>query len=258
MSEARFQFNIRSLTRCRSCLVVLMALLVHDVGFSAESEASVRFLAERTPVELGDVILAAGDREAPPFVLRADRLTAPIKAPGRTMALRLPGHVVTLATISLPQEGDFFVVLLIPNPKGGYLPVVMRADDPAFRAGDIYLFNNSGKPVLGYVGTSRFLLKPGEGKPLRPAGERDATFYDVGFAVREGNGTPGKEGLATAGGTDSGVHAEVGDRVLRTVRWPVVKRSRSYVFFYLNPVKNRIDYRAVDEFIAPPESPQQP
>ena len=122
-----------------------------------------------------------------------------------------------------------FAVLLIPDPKGGFLPVIIRADDVNFKGGDVYFYNHTPKPVLGYVGTAKFMLKPEEGKLLRPAGAKEETYYDVGFGVREAEG----------------------DRVMRTLRWPVLTRSRSYVFFYQNPVKNRIDFRAVDEFVAP-------
>ncbi len=112
--------------------------------------------------------------------------------------------------------------------------VVINSGDVNFRGGDVYFYNHAGKPVLGYVGTSKFLLNPGQGKLLRPEGAKEETYYDVGFGVREAEG----------------------DRVMRTMRWPVLTRSRSYVFFYQNPVKDRIDYRAVDEFVAPPEENQ--
>jgi hypothetical protein len=66
---------------------------------------------------------------------------------------------------------------------------------------------------------------------VRPSGDFSEGSFKVAFNVRE----------------------EGGDRVMRTMRWPVLTRSRSYVFFYQNPLKDRIDYRAVDEFVAPPE-----
>jgi hypothetical protein len=237
----------------RFYILWLLSWLAHDVGSAADSAVTLRFLAERAPANLGEVLLAAGEKQTPPFALSADRLTDPIKAPARTMVLRLRDRPAVLSEIGLPQAGESFIVLLIPNPKGGYLPVVIRADDPAFRAGDIYLFNNAKKPVLGYVGTTRFLLKPGEGKSLRPAGAHQETFYDVGFAVREGTGD-----TRNRTEPDQGVRTQAGDRVLRTIRWPVVTRSRAYVFFYQHPVKNRIDYRAVDEFVGQSQSAAHP
>lgn len=210
-------------------LFLCMNYLAGAPSSAAEAGASLRFLAERAPSELGEVLLSSGDKTSEPFTLSSEHLTAPIVAPARKFSLNLRSKPISLAEIVLPQTGNAFVVLLIPNPKGGYLSLVMPSDDPSFKAGDVYIYNNAGKTVLGYVGTSKFVLKPREGKPVRPEGAHEDTYFDVGFGVRE----------------------ETGDRVLHTVRWPVVRRSRSYVFFYQNPVKDRIEYRAVDEFVAP-------
>lgn len=233
----------------RCYILVLPLLLMESACIAADTGPSLRFLAERAPDNLGAVILAVGKVETAPFELSAAHLSDPIKAPARTIILRLKEKPITLAKIVLPQNGDSFIVLLIPNPKGGYLPVVIPSDDPAFRGGDVYLYNHAEKPVIGHVGAAKFLLNPGEGKLLRPAGAHEETFYDVGFAVREGHDNTSSQTEA-----DQAVRAQAGYRLLRTVRWPVVTRSRSYVFFYHNRLKNRIDYRAVDEVLTPPEN----
>lgn len=214
----------------------LLSWLAHGVGMATGSGASLRFLAERTPDHLGEVNLVAGAIQTPAFALFTDHLSESVTAPARTMLLRLKDKPVTLAELALPPAGESFIVLLIPNPRGGYLPVVMPAHDPTFRGGDVYFYNHAPKPVFGHVGSSLFRLKPGEGVRLRPAGAHEDTFYDVGFAVSEDHG----------------------DRVLRSIRWPVVTRSRSYVFFYHDPLRNRIDYRAVDEFISSPSGQAVP
>lgn len=206
----------------------------HSAALAAADCPSLRFLAERAPDNLGEVVLGIGDTLTPPFKLSSERLSDPIPAPARKMALRLKDRPLVLAEISLPESGAAFMILLIPDPKGGFLPVIIRADDVNFRGGDVYFYNHAPKPVLGYVGTAKFILKPEEGKLVRPAGAKEETYYDVGFGVREAEG----------------------DRVMRTLRWPVMTRSRSYVFFFQNPVKNRIDFRAVDEFVAPQAAAQ--
>jgi len=220
-------------------LLVLLVLswLSLATGFAAaDGGVSLRFLAERAPDNLGEVVLAAGDQLSPPFKLSSENLGAPIPATARKLTLRLKDKPVVLAEISLPELGSAFIVLLIPDPKGGFRAVVIDASDLNFKGGDVYFYNHADKLVLGYVGTSKFTLKSGEGKLLRPAGAKEGTYYDVGFGVRETEG----------------------DRVLRTLRWPVASLSRSYVFFYQNPVKNRIDFRAVDEFVAPAAAQASP
>ncbi len=207
-------------------LIVLFAA----ASLAQGQEAKVRFLAERAPKELGQVLLAAGDKRSPAFDLPHNHLSDPVETSARKFELRAVSPDVPLASISLPENGTSFIALLIPAPQGGYKPVVLRADDPNFRPGDVYFYNHADKTVLGYVGTAKFILEPSKGHVLRPAGAREEKFYDVGFGVRE------KEG----------------DRALSTTRWPVDNRQRSYVFFFINPVTKRLDFRAVDEFVPPP------
>jgi hypothetical protein len=133
-----------------------------------------------------------------------------------------------LAKISLPEPATSFVVILVPASKGGYSPVILPANNPNFKAGDVYFYNHADKTVLGYVGTSKFTLAPAKGTMLRPAGPKgDGKYYDVGLGFRDSDG----------------------DRPLSLARWPVQEGIRMYVFFYINPTTQRIDFRAVDEFI---------
>lgn len=196
---------------------------------------TVRFLAERVPGELGQVLLAAGEVRGKPFDLPVNNLSDPIVPPARLFSVRPSSKDVSLADVTLPESGKSFIILLIPSPSAGYKPVVISAGDPKFRPGDVYFYNHANKPVLGYVGTAKFILEPGKGQPLTPKGAKEGKYYDVGFGVRE------KEG----------------DRALSTTRWPVDDKIRSYVFFFINPSTKRLDFRAVDEFV-PPEKPATP
>lgn len=191
--------------------------------------ASVRFLAERTPGNIDTVQMKAGELTSEGFKLPHNHLSPAIDSPARAFIIQPTGTEVPLAKVTLPEKGDNFIILLIPERKGGYNPVVISAGDPEFRPGDVYFYNHADKTVLGYVGTSKFILKPGLGKSLHPTGAKDGLYFDVGFGVRE------KEG----------------DRPLSTTRWPVEKDMRSYVFFFLNPKTERLDFRAVDEYVPP-------
>lgn len=218
-------------------ILPLISWMSATACFAAEeSGISLRFLAERAPSNLGEVVLAVGDKLSSTFALSSENLSDPIPAPARKLVLRLKEKQIILAEISLPENGNAFIVLLIPKIKGGYQPVVINSADVNFKGGDVYFYNHADKPVIGHVGAAKFILKPGEGELLHPAGAKEGTYYDVDFGVRETEG----------------------DRLLRSLRWPVATRSRSYVFFYQNPEKNRIDFRAVDEFVAPPDPPKSP
>lgn len=99
-------------------------------------------------------------------------LFEPQVPPARTFSLWAVVKNVSLSTITLPEEGKSFIVLLIPSPKGGYAPVVMNSGDPSFRPGNIYFHNNADKTLLGSVGTEKFNLPPAKGTILRPKGAR--------------------------------------------------------------------------------------
>jgi hypothetical protein len=213
-------------------LVLLIVLLESAVGQSARTEAAlrVRFLAERMPPEIGQVALAAKDAKTAPFDMPVNHLSEPQTPPQRLFSVWSMGKNVSLATVTLPEKGDNFVVLLIPALEGGFKAVVIAAKDKEFAPGDIYFYNHADKTVLGFVGTAKFVLDPASGKVLRPAGaEPEGRYYQIGLGVRE------KEG----------------DRPLSTARWPVQKDMRMYVFFFINPRTQRLDFRAVDEFVEP-------
>jgi hypothetical protein len=216
--------------RIATLLTLFFSAAVH--GQEPERGLKVRFLAERAPKELGQVVLAAGEVKSAAFDLPINNLSDPIAPPARVFSLRSLAKNVSLADVTLPEDGKSFIVLLIPATTGGYKPVVISSGDPSFKPGDVYFYNHADKPVLGYVGTAKFILEPAKGQTLRPAGAKPEKYYDVGFGVRE------KEG----------------DRALSTTRWPVDDKIRSYVFFFVNPGTKRLDFRAVDEFV-PPEKP---
>jgi hypothetical protein len=196
------------------------------------ADVEVRFLAESAPSDLGRVALVIEKTRTEPFDLPVNNLSTPQKPKARIFSLWAMEKNVSLATITLPEEGKSFIVLLLTSPKGGYAPVVMRSDNSAFKPGDIYFYNNADKPVFGFVGTEKFNLAPSNGTVLRPKGARAEKFYDVGLGVREPEG----------------------NRLLCATRWPEDNQARFYVFFFVNPATKRIAYRAVDEFV-PVEKP---
>lgn len=210
-------------------LCLLATALVH-AQTGASKKLKVRFLAERAPAEIGQVMLVAKEVKSAAFDLPVSHLSAPQTPPERIFALWSVGKNVSLANISLPEEGSSFIVLLIPATEGGYKHVLMADQNPDFRPGDIYFYNHADKTVLGFVGSSKFTLGPAKGTIVRPTNPSGAgAYYDVGLGIRE------KEG----------------DKPLSIARWPVQKGIRMYVFFFLNPRTQKLDFRAVDEFVEP-------
>jgi hypothetical protein len=214
----------------RIAVALTIALTTLSQAQSSGKGAKVRFLAERVPAELGEVELAAQEIHSPPFKLPINNLSDPQEAPARAFSVVPQGKTTSLVDVALPEDGKNFIVMLVPASKG-YQAIVIADNDPNFKPGDVYFYNHANKSVLGYVGTAKFTLAPGKGMTLRPKGARAEGFYDVGFGVKE------KEG----------------NRAISTSRWPVEEQIRSYVFFFVNPSTQRLDFRAVDEFVPPKE-----
>jgi len=214
------------MTRILVFFLLILTASAH-AGQPGKGAVEVRFLAESVPNDLGKVVLLAEEKRSAAFDLPVNNLSAPQIPPHRNFSVWSVDKNLSLSKITLPEEGKSFTVLLVPSPKGGYSSVVMNSGDPSFKPGNIYFHNHADKTVLGYVGKAKFILAPARGIIVRPAGAQEERFYDVGLGVRE------KEG----------------DRVLCTMRWPVEKQARVYVFFYLNPQTKRIAFRAVTEFV---------
>lgn len=194
----------------------------------AARDLKVRFLAESALPELSQLVLASGTEHTAAFALPLQNLSAPQPAPGRTFEVRAAGKEQALAKVTLPDSGKDFIVLLVPTPEAAYKPVVIPDKDAGFEPGAIYIFNNTDKPLIGHIGSSKITLEPGSGNSLKPEGAENGA-YDVAFSVRDGEAV----------------------RQISSSRWPVEAKMRSYVFFFLNAETKRIDFRAVDEFIEP-------
>jgi hypothetical protein len=194
---------------------------------SLAREVTVRLLAERAIDGAGEVALVADAKRTGPIPLTLNAPSEPLVAPAR--AFEVKAGETSLAKVALPAKGDSFLVLLLPAGNA-YQPVVLAADGKSFKGGDVYFHNSSTKTVTGKVGTTAFTLEPGKGSVVTPAGALPEKLYDVAFMVRE----------------------DKGERVLSETRWPVDAQFRTYVFFFTKPGSERVDYRAVEEFVAAP------
>jgi len=210
-------------------LLALCGILGVVVPAAAASgrKIEVRFAAQTAPPQLGDLVMTTEEARSDPFALPLNHLSEPQTAPGRAFRLEPAAKPLVLCTVTLPAAGNDFVILLVPAGKSGFEPVVIPARDATFRPGDYYLHNVSRKPVLGKVGTTKFVIPPRHGQVVRPQGAREGRFYDVLLGVSEGERS----------------------RVISASRWPVGNQMRTYVFFFDNPTRKDVDFRAIDEFV---------
>lgn len=197
----------------------------------------VGFLAVAHLPDPGEVsISAAGVLVGESFELPLNNLSPNQMVPGRSFTLVATNAAAAdgeppapLATIRLPEEGASFRILLVPMPEGVYRPLIVRGDDPSFRAGDVHLLNLSRTEVLGNLGSSALAIRPGEARNHTLVGDRDESYFEIRFATRNDGGLV----------------------PLTDTRWPLLRRSRVYVIFFNEPSGN-VSYRAVDEYLPPP------
>lgn len=215
----------------------LIALLAHASAQSEEapvkktdSAIQVRLLAEYVPDNLGNVQMRfAEDVKSEAIELPTNQLSKPIPCAVRQMVLTTEGGI-PLCKVSLPEQGKSFAVILVTAKPSGYSPIIVRSDDPAFKAGDVYFINRSDKTVLGKLGGTPLILSAGSTSKNRPSQPVDNTYYDISFATRD----------------------EAGDRLISSTRWPIDNHLRSYVFFFTD-MHGKTTFRAVDEFMPPPQ-----
>lgn len=193
----------------------------------ADSGIQVRLLAEVAPPGIGNVFLSFGEGKSEGFVLPTNQLSDSVPVSGREMQLKTVDKNIPLCAITLPEAGKSFAVILVTAKPSGYEPIVVRTDDPAFKAGDVFFINRSNKTVLGKLGQTPLLLKPGTTAKSHPTGAVENTYYDIAFATRE----------------------EKGDKLLSSSRWPIDNNLRSYLIFFTN-AQGRTTFRAVDEYMA--------
>lgn len=213
--------------------ILLLAAIVLPVSAQTEGplkksdkEVQVKLLAEQFPPELGKVVLQFEKTQSQAIELPTNRLSDPVAVSSRSLSLRLVDKPVALCQITLPEQGKSFAVILVTAKPSGFKPIVMRTDDPSFKAGDVVFINRSEKTILGKLGATALVLKPGESTKSRPNGAVEETYYDVAFAIRD----------------------EAGDKLISSSRWPVEQDLRSYLFFFTN-AEGRTTFRAVDEYL---------
>lgn len=213
-------------------LLLLAALLLpvsaqtEETPKKSEKDLRVRLLAEQFPAELGKVVLQFEKTQSQAIELPTNRLSDPVSVAARVMSLRLLDKPVALCQIKLPEEGKAFAVILVTAKPSGFKPIVVRTDDPTFKAGDVLFINRSEKTILGKLGTTPLVIKPDESIKSRPTGPVDNTYYDIAFAIRDA----------------------AGDKLISSSRWPVENDLRSYLFFFTN-ADGRTTFRSVDEYL---------
>ena len=105
-------------------LATILALLFSALAPAQEApkagDLKVRFLAERAPKDIGQVVMATPEAKSAPFDLPVNNLSEPLAAPARVFAVKpATGKDVSLANVTLPESGKSFIVILVHRLRRG-------------------------------------------------------------------------------------------------------------------------------------------
>jgi len=209
--------------------VCLPALATAREGSSKET--LLRFtsfgLQENAGVEY---VVAAGEVQTPPFTIPDNGFSPPVPAPGEgaVLALGKPGATPlrSLATITLPETGKRFLVLIFPGKGDALKAVLVRADDPAFRPGHVMILNLSTESLASDLGGKKLRFDPGSQTIFRPRRKDDLANYQVRFyQFREGK-----------------------PKIFAANLWPYFDKKRAFIFLHTDPASGSPTYRSIDEF----------
>ncbi len=130
-----------------------------------------------------------------------------------------------VGTISLPDQGKDFIVLLLPRGNE-FESFLVDSDSPDFSSGRILLFNTTEMPLAAKLGDKITIAEPWTPVfALAPEAE-GKSWYQVSLYYPVSGG---------------------GARIFSSTRWPYRDKIRSIVFLFRDPVTQRIVYQAIDE-----------
>ena len=146
------------------------------------------FLAERSPGNLGQVVLVAeGRRAASHSICRPTTCRIPAS---RRAGLQPPagGEGCLVANITLPEEGKFVHRPADPRDRRRLQTVVISAEDP-FQAGRCLFLQSRQQDRAGLRRAPRSSCSSRrKARPLRPPGAKPESYYDVGIGSRGSRG----------------------------------------------------------------------
>ncbi|MBC2592887.1 hypothetical protein H5P28_01310 [Ruficoccus amylovorans] len=229
----------------RVVLFVIVSLVLACLRSAAEAEETragdkvaelpyqIRF-ASFAPLGANRQFLLTGseDWRSEPFAIPSNSFSRKVGVPARELALGMiddTGSPVLIGHLSLPEEGNLFLVLLLPeaSDRNPFRLVAIRADDPSFKTGDVQFFNLSDDAVGVKLQEKKVLLKPRSFQKISPPEMAEDVFsYQVEFYTQDDERT----------------------YLFASTQWPRQNRVRTYLFTFKSPETGRMSYRAIDEF----------
>ena len=218
---------IRLFAACIACLTTFAAAQQD----ASRKDTLIRFTSFGLAAESGnEYILVSGETKTDAFAIPDNGFSAPVAAPTPVNTLTLgnakDAPFRSLATIKLPDNGKRFLVILLPDKNQTLRAIVVRADDPAFRPGQIMILNFATEILAADLGGEKLTFQPGSRTIFRPQRKNDLANYQVRFYQA-------KEGKP---------------KLFAASLWPYFDAKRAFVFLYMDRAAGTPAYRSIDEF----------
>lgn len=216
----------------KSILFLLASLptLLIAQGERSSKEPLLRFAYVGVSENKLEYVLSVGMNRSKPFVIPNNEFSVPVSPPRGADPLMVGKEnedaFQGLATITIPDAGDRFLVLLFPEEKNTLRAVVIRADDPTFLPGHIMIFNIANQPLTAELGEEKFTFTPDSQTLFRPTKKGDLANYQIRFYQE-------KEGKT---------------KLFAASLWPYFDDKRVFVILYMDATSGSPRYRSIDEF----------
>jgi hypothetical protein len=216
----------RIFAACLACLSTF-ATAQED---SSPKDTLIRFTSFGLADGGAEYLLASGEVKTAPFVIPDNGFSTPVAlpAPGNTLALGIAKDTPfrSLAAVKLPETGKRFLVIVLPDKNQTLRAIVVRADDPAFRPGQIMIINLAPESLAADLGGEKLTFSPGSRTIFRPQRKNDLANYQVRFYQA-------KEGKP---------------KLFAASLWPYFDSKRAFVFLHIDPASGSPTFRSIDEF----------
>ncbi len=235
--DAIISHFMKHLISCLAAALMLLPLAAQESTKAGSKGSLIRFTAFGIPTNDVKYVLSAGGKPGEAFGIPGNGFTLPLPLPTSDSATFLglpvepkggedePGFK-PLVKLPLPESGKRFLGIILPDSNKKLRCIIINADDPGFRPGNVMILNLAPEAIAAELGDEKLMFRAGSRTIFKPTRKGELANYQVAF-YHSKDGKP-KRFAATL--------------------WPYFDKKRAFVFFFLDPENGRPSYRSIDEF----------
>jgi len=212
----------------RAALLAFAIAFVSMPAASAQDKISLQFLAFPKKAQPEPVELLIGENKTIEVEIPGNELSPTYKVSplgsivvGKTTANKEGEPVFEVYGKARSIAASKQIILLIRKGKedsDGFVVLPLNGELGDFRGGSYLFINASNLNVGGVMGDTKFALKPGQRRLLKPAPDHEGDICQVTLAYQR----------------------EDKWKTFKDTRWPTNERYRSLVFFHQDPESGRL------------------